>query len=243
LVYGIFGDIHGNHDALKAVLAALGDLEVDAYVCLGDVVGYAAEPNRCVEAVRSLGCAVVAGNHDYSVVEKEKTEFFNPFAREAILWTRSQLTPDNRAYLAELELVWSSPDFLSVHANLDRPEEFFYLDNPMDAAITFDLMNMDLLFVGHTHIPVNFVARRSGGSVTYNRNSVLNLANGFRYIVNVGSVGQPRDSDWRAAFATFDTKKRIVRLHRIEYDVETAVEKIYRAGLPRINADRLFMGR
>jgi len=243
LIYGIFGDIHGNYDALEAVISALEKLEVDAYVCLGDIVGYAAEPNKCVETVRKLGCVSVAGNHDNSVVGKEKTDFFNPFAREAILWTRSQLTPENRAYLTSLDLVYDGPDFSMVHASLNHPEQFFYLDNPVDAALTFELMTTDVLFAGHTHMPINFVESAGKKNVTCNHNNVLSLNDGDRYIINAGSVGQPRDNDERTAFVTFDTAKKNVRLHRIDYDVESAAEKIYRAGLPRILAERLFLGR
>jgi len=243
LVYGIIGDVHGNYDALAAVVSSLEQLEVDAYACLGDIVGYGAEPNRCIEAISSLGCESVAGNHDYAVLGREKTDFFNPFARETILWTRGQLTPANRAYLAELELVFHGPDFSMAHATLDRPREFFYLDNPVDASTAFDLMETGVLFVGHTHVPVNFLRDSGSPAIAHNHNSVLHVADGTRVITNVGSVGQPRDSDPRAAFATFDTGKGILRIHRVDYDYQAACDKIYRAGLPRINADRLIMGR
>jgi diadenosine tetraphosphatase ApaH/serine/threonine PP2A family protein phosphatase len=243
LVYGILGDIHGNYDALAAVVRSLEELEVDAYVCVGDIVGYGAEPNRCIEEIRALGCEAVAGNHDYAVLGREKTDFFNPFARETILWTRGQLTPDNRVYLAELGLVSHAPDFSVAHATLDRPDEFFYLDNTVDATTAFDMMETRVLFVGHTHVPLNFVKESSLSPISHNHNSVLHVVDGNRAIVNVGSVGQPRDSDPRAAFATFDTTKGLLRLHRVDYDYQAACDKIYRAGLPRINADRLMMGR
>jgi len=241
VLYGIFGDVHGNYDALVAVLRYMKRLKISQLICLGDVVGYGAEPNECVEAVRSAASICVAGNHDYAALGKGDAEAFNPWAREAILWTRDQLTQENKDYLESLPLTGSADDFEVVHATLQDPDSFPYIESSWDAAECFKLMKKPIVFVGHTHVPINFL--KTSEAISWDRGQHVRRDHVLQAIVNIGSVGQPRDNNPKAAFATYDPDEGMVSIHRITYDVRKAFEKIYSAGLPSILAERLFVGR
>ena len=154
--FGIFGDIHGNFDALEVVLGELGKADVDGLVCLGDIVGYGAEPGRCIAKVRELGCLVLAGNHDHAAIDKLDVEFFNAFAKRAALWTREQLTGEEKQYLGSLGFVDHYEQFACVHGSLHGPELFNYIATIFDAELSFEALDKPVLFYGHTHIPLTF---------------------------------------------------------------------------------------
>ena len=149
----VFGDIHANLEALRAVLADAEAQGVTQYVCLGDVVGYNANPHECVEAVRALDCAVVKGNHDEQASLTEDLAGFNPLAEEAINWTRQHLTTEDKQWLRDLKLVRQVRDFTIVHATLDTPHKWGYVFNQLDAAASFNYQHTQLCFYGHTHAP------------------------------------------------------------------------------------------
>ncbi len=243
--YGILSDIHGNLEALDAVLEALADERIERYLCLGDIVGYGASPNACLDRVTGLTTDVIAGNHDHAAVGKLDIASFNHYAAEAALWTRRQLTPEGRRYLAELPCTRRIDDLYAVHASPANPEDWTYLTSLWLADEAFDAMPRDiaLCVLGHTHVPGIFEKRTTQDRSRQIPGATLGLESGSRYIVNVGSVGQPRDGDPRAAYCVFDTAERRLEIKRVSYDVETAQRKIRAAGLPDVLAERLAYGR
>ncbi len=238
--FAVFGDIHANLEALQAVLADAEAQSCTHHVCLGDVVGYNANPHECLQIVRELGCAVVKGNHDEQASIIDDLTGFNPLAEEAINWTRQQLTDEDKRWLRDLRLVRQVRDFTVVHATLDSPHEWAYVFNQLDASGSFNYQHTALCFYGHTHSPRAYVRDGSVKSVPF---ETLPIEQGKKYFINVGSVGQPRDGDWHASYAIYDTEKKTVELRRIEYDIYLAQDKIVEAGLPQRLADRLALGK
>ncbi len=238
--FAVFGDIHANLEALQAVLADAAEQVCTHHVCLGDVVGYNANPHDCLALIRELGCPVVKGNHDEQASIVDDLTGFNPLAEEAITWTRKQLTDDDKRWLRELRLVRQVRDFTVVHATLDSPHEWAYVFNQLDASFSFNYQHTSLCFYGHTHSPRAYVRDGSVRGVPF---ETLEIEQGKKYFVNVGSVGQPRDGDWHSAYAIYDTERKTVELRRIEYDIYLAQDKIVEAGLPQRLADRLALGK
>ena len=238
--YAILSDIHGNLEALRAVLHDAATRS-DGVLCLGDTVGYGADPEACVELLAERAGSIVAGNHEYGVADRLDLTWFNRWARAAAEWTRERLDDDHRAYLASLPLVAQLGDATLVHASPDRPDEWEYLLTAQDGFDAFGAFTTRLCFVGHSHLAGAWSLGSSGpehraGPVD------LELERGRRYLVNVGSVGQPRDRDPRAAYAIWDVERGTIAVRRVVYDVATARDKILRGGLPRFLADRLAWG-
>jgi predicted phosphodiesterase len=240
LRYGIFGDIHGNFDALEAALAVMEQEGVEEYICLGDIVGYGAEPRECVAKIRDMGCMCLAGNHDHAAIGKLDIDFFNLYAREAAVWTRAALEPADKEFLANLGFVEHLSNFAVVHGSLHGPEMFNYISTIFDADLSFEALDKPILFYGHTHIPLTFFDTKP---MTYTMDVEIPVGDGTRTLVNVGSVGQPRDEDPRASFAVYDDEVGVVKVLRVEYNVEQAGEKIVNAGLPEALAVRLQLGK
>lgn len=240
----VISDIHANLEAFEAVSEHIGGQSVDKVVCLGDLVGYGADPNLCMDRVRELTQVVVAGNHDYASVEKTDSSRFNPLAREAIAWTSRMLLIDHRRYLERLPLSLELPEVGAtlVHSTPSRPGLWWYLFSATEAALEFGSFQTQCCFVGHTHLPGAFV-KHPGGEVSLVSVGKLRLQEGYRYLVNVGSVGQPRDGEPEAAYLVLDTEASTLDLHRVAYDVPTAQKKILQAGLPPVLAERLAHGR
>ncbi len=242
--YGIFGDIHGNYDAFLAVLEALSADNVDVMICLGDIVGYGAEPHECIAKVRELGCMALAGNHDHAAIDRLDIEFFNVFARHAALWTRGEITDDDKEFLGGLGFVDHHQHFAVVHGSLHGPELFNYIATIFDAELSFEALDKPVLFYGHTHIPLTFFDTTP---MTYTTEAEITVSPEMKILANVGSVGQPRDEDPRASYAVYDmdpeTGEGVVRVRRIAYDVASAAKKILEAGLPEPLAIRLEFGK
>lgn len=239
--YGIYSDIHGNLEALQAVLEVLEKEKVDQYLCLGDIVGYGANPSDCLKLVLEYDSLIVAGNHDYAVAGKLNIDFFNPFAKQAVMWTREQLTENERDFLANLDLVQKIDNILTiVHGNLNFPELFDYVQSSYDAHLALELLDTPAGFMGHSHVPIAFF---QGATAGFSMEEEIFVDKQIKTLVNVGSVGQPRDENPFSCCAVYDTEAQKVWLHRVEYDIETATEKIERAGLPSILAERLRYGR
>ncbi len=242
----IISDMHGNPDALSAVMRRVRRKRFDASLVLGDLVGYGAGPNQVVEAMRNLPGVVhkIRGNHDKVVSGLEGGENFNQAALAAARWTTEHLTPANLRYVRELEPGPSELEegFSICHGSpLDEDQ---YVLSIFDAWEIFLRFAGDLAFFGHTHIPSMFVARGSETRVALLRgpSGSLKLEAGCRYLINPGSVGQPRDRDPRAAYMTYDSKRRIVRWYRVDYPIARAQQRIEKAGLPKVLADRLALG-
>lgn len=237
--YGVFGDIHSNLAALEQVIAAMERQRVGAHLCLGDLVGYGADARACLALVRELDPVIVGGNHDWAVAGRLGLEYFNTQAQAAILWTRRELSGEDIAWLGSLPLTRVVGDITLAHGTVHQPQQFDYMQTPYDAFLSFEEMETRTAFVGHSHIPVSFF---EGTPITYSVESRIEFGDRV-CIANPGSVGQPRDEDPRAAFAVFDADRRVLELHRVEYDVSTTIGRILRAGLPPLLGERLRIGR
>jgi diadenosine tetraphosphatase ApaH/serine/threonine PP2A family protein phosphatase len=244
LKYAIFSDVHGNLEALLAVLANAEKQGVGSYVCLGDVIGYGANPNECIDTVRALEPVVcLRGNHDAAAIDPGERVFFHEVALEGINFSAQNLTEDNLAFLKALPYEFrDNPRFMAVHASPYHPEQWEYVLDQMGAERAFEAMQPHrLAFIGHSHAPVVFCD--DGSAQRYPADEALQLEPArHRYVLNVGSVGQPRDGNPDASYAVFDDNRDTVRLVRVRYDREKAAEKILKAGLPPVLAERLLIG-
>jgi predicted phosphodiesterase len=242
---GIFSDVHANLEALEAVLAFFQSRNVTEHICLGDIVGYGADPEECVRSIRDLRGTIVAGNHDYGAVGKTAVETFNDDARLALAWTRRHLSAFVRFYLNALELVEIVPgySFRLVHGSPSTPRNWDYVMDWPDVEYEFGFFSERVCLIGHSHVP--FAVRKEAGEQKSHRirSHEFELKDdGTKYLINVGSVGQPRDGDPRACVVIFDPHTHRVSYHRVEYDVAAAQRKIINAGLPEFLAARLEKG-
>ncbi|MEQ1852767.1 MAG: metallophosphoesterase family protein [Chthoniobacteraceae bacterium] len=238
--FAIFGDIHSNLEGLHAVLADAKAQGCTHFVCLGDIVGYNANPKECLDIVRSLECPVVKGNHDELACIDYNPANVSGLANEGMAYTRKQLKPEDVAWLDALKFVRQVRDFTIVHATLDTPHKWGYVLNQLDASASFSYQHTQLCFYGHTHVPRAYV--RESQVRTFEKWETMVIEQGKKYFVNAGSVGQPRDGDWRSAYVIYHAKENRIELRRVEYDIETTVQKILDAGLPPRLASRLREG-
>lgn len=238
--FAIIADIHANLDAFQVVLEDCKKQHVTHYACLGDVVGYNANPKECLDIVRAMNMPCVKGNHDEYCSSEEHLEGFNPAAAEAVNWTRKQLTEEDRLWLRELKYTRMVTNFTIVHATLDGPQRWGYVFDKLAAAASFTYQNTAVCFFGHTHVPVAFMKDSMVRGGTYSK---FKLETGKKYFVNVGAVGQPRDNNPKAAYVVYDTLEATIELRRLDYDIAAAQKKILAAGLPERLAERLAYGR
>lgn len=236
----LFGDIHANLEALNAVLADAEAQGVTDYVCMGDVVGYNADPAACLEKVRAMDCPTVKGNHDEDASGTHSLDSMNPIAAAALQWTRDQLSDEQRQWLRRLRMVRQVADFTVVHSTLDQPANWNYVTNRFDAMANFSYQFTQVCFNGHTHVPRVYVKTDKVQEVPAES---IAIEEGSKYFINVGSVGQPRDGDWRAAYGIYDLEHKLVVVRRVEYDIATTQKKILAAGLPPMLAERIAEGR
>ncbi|MCU0606891.1 MAG: metallophosphatase family protein [Candidatus Edwardsbacteria bacterium] len=245
MTYAIISDIHGNYDALSAVLGDIMRSRVDRVVCLGDIVGYGAEPGKCIAAVQGLDGWTVAGNHDHGAIGQLDPSYFNANARRACEWTAAVLSAADRRYLAALPLQRRIEDgdrrCIAVHSTPLRPEDWHYILSIDEAEYQFEQFGEPVCLVGHSHQPVFWQLSPAGECSIVGR-EYLRLEPGRRYIINAGSVGQPRDGDPRACYALCDGDRRELVIRRVEYDIGAAQKKILKAGLPPRLAERLAHG-
>ena len=237
----LFGDIHSNLEALNAVLADAQAHGCTHYVCLGDIVGYNADPKACLDIVRALDCPVIKGNHDELACLETNPQNVSALANEGIDFTRSKLQPEDFVWLNNLKFVRQVRDFTIVHATLDTPHKWGYVLNQLDAGASFSYQHTQLCFYGHTHVPRAYVRDHQVRTLENWQNIVIEP--GRKYFINIGSVGQPRDGDWRASYVIYHALDRYAELRRLEYDIHTAQQKIRDAGLPQRLADRLALGK
>jgi len=245
--YAVLSDVHGNLEALSTVLADAASEGALGILCLGDAVGYGADPAPCIELLGERSTRMVAGNHEHGALGLLDVRWFNAAARAAALWTRDRLGADHQNFLTGLPLASTLGEATCVHASPRRPEEWDYLLSAEDGFQAFGDFATRLCFVGHSHRPGVWSLGSSGpayedlaGPAFHDRR--IPFQDGRRYIINVGSVGQPRDRDPRAAYVLWDEDERSVTLRRVTYDHKAAAAKILRAGLPRALADRLAHG-
>lgn len=221
--YALLADIHSNLHALEKTLEYIDEIRPDRLVCLGDVVGYGAYPSECISLIRERCDIVVAGNHDWGVCGEIELTWFNPDAQTAARWTRNLLAPEELKWLWDLPLTHEENGLFFVHSYPNHPNQWSYVRTAEDAKQALDESGLKTVFVAHSHLP--FV---------YN--------DGKRLLVNVGSVGQPRDSDPRAGFCVYDSETRSAEIVRLPYPIPEAQEAIRKAGLPERLAKRLAMG-
>jgi diadenosine tetraphosphatase ApaH/serine/threonine PP2A family protein phosphatase len=229
----LISDIHGNLEALETAFDDIQRKGVDEIWCLGDIVGYGANPSECLELVSGTCSAMILGNHDEAAFQIGVENGFNDFASHAILWTRSNLSSEQLGLLKSLPYKISRSDILLVHASPSRPQAWKYVFGSMDAMSQKTVFSERLCFIGHSHIPGIYPL--TGSSAIYNSTD--------RFIINVGSIGQPRDGDPRLSYGLLDTFSGSYENIRLEYDTSAAANKIRDAGLPAYLADRLLHGR
>jgi predicted phosphodiesterase len=235
--YALLSDIHSNLEALETAVEHAKSQKIDSWVVLGDTVGYGANPNECFEWALRNASIYIVGNHEKAVTDLEMREWFSGTAREAIVWTARVMSPKLKKEIDGLAYLRLEKNMTFVHGSPYRPEEFHYLRDFQDAVPSFAAMENNLCFVGHTHIPSCICEnRQSEESLTP---GVFQLKKGERYILNPGSVGQPRDRDPRLAYGIFDDEKQAFEIFRLDYDNQKAADKIRKAGLPQSLADRL----
>ncbi|MBN2713179.1 MAG: metallophosphoesterase family protein [Planctomycetes bacterium] len=238
--FGIFGDIHGNLEALDVCVGKMKELGVDHYLCMGDIVGYGANPEECVQIVRDLNAITISGNHDHAVIGCLDIAYFNQYARQAAIWTREHLSDTSKDWLRTRSFVEHMDKFVIVHGSLQAPELFNYVQTVKDAELNFRIMDKNLMFLGHSHQPLAFF---NTDPMTYTLDNVIPLDEDVKSIVNVGSVGQPRDEDPRSSFCVYDDEANEAVIYRMEYDIEKTAQKILDAGLPQALALRLSLGK
>jgi diadenosine tetraphosphatase ApaH/serine/threonine PP2A family protein phosphatase len=245
--YLVLSDIHANLEAFDAVLEASAAAQCERVLLLGDLVGYGADPNAIVDRVRAMpDVVVIRGNHDKVASGVESVEGFNHMARLAITWTASTLSDENRQYLAALPQGPIVIDDLVEICHGTPFDEDVYVFDDLDALRSIRVSRRPVCLYGHTHVPAAF--QLDGDELHLigplrGERFRLSLDEEGRYLVNCGSVGQPRDGDPRAAYAVLDTEGRTLTISRVDYDLESAQAKILAAGLPELLAQRLGMGR
>ncbi|HTH46885.1 MAG TPA: metallophosphoesterase family protein [Candidatus Limnocylindria bacterium] len=238
--YAVIADIHANLDALQVVLEDIKQQKCTHVVCLGDVVGYGADPKACLDIIRDMNIPVVKGNHDEYIGVDENPDGFNDAAAEAVTWSRNQLTAADRQWLRDLKYFRLVANFSIVHATLDAPQRWGYVFEKLEAAASFTYQNTQVCFFGHTHVPVAFIRDTGVRGGTYSK---FRVEPGKKYFVNVGSVGQPRDRNPKAAYVVYDLAQQTIELRRLDYDIAAQQRKIRAAGLPERLAERLATGQ
>ncbi len=240
--YGIYSDIHGNLEALQAVLDSMKALGVERRICLGDLVGYCANPNECVDIIREKSDLVILGNHDSVALGRESSENFNFYARRAIEWTRENLSKESIDFLNKLSYMEAEGELCFVHASPRSPADWYYVTSLDDAVDAFSFFRQRICFVGHTHWPVIVVME---GEQSFRICDTLSytLEKGQRMLVNVGSVGQPRDRNPLASWTICDSETLSVEIVRVPYDIGKAQKKMRDSDFADFLVHRLSEGK
>lgn len=240
--YAIISDIHGNLEALESALLEIEKTQVDSILCLGDIVGYGPNPNECVAKIKEISDVCLAGNHDYAPLGRLDLAYFNPWAKDAINWTAERLSPDSKQFLTELPLKMEVDGFTIVHATPATPDEWNYITTIGDAVRNFTEFKGQICFIGHSHVPM-VVSVDENDEYRLIKKSAFNIEKGMRYIINVGSIGQPRDLNPKASFGIYDNESKTYELKRVDYDLSQTQSKIRESGLPEFLAERLESGQ
>jgi diadenosine tetraphosphatase ApaH/serine/threonine PP2A family protein phosphatase len=236
----ILSDIHGNAHALRAVLQDIAAQGIHESLCLGDVVGYGGSPGDCIDLLMEHGIPCVRGNHDTMVTTNEALDSITEATHFSIEWTRSVLSPEQKAWLVALPLAMQAADYEAVHSTLHDPADWAYVLIAEAAGLSFQHQTLPVCFIGHTHRPAFWV---DGAALGVDITSIEALRPGRKCLVNVGSVGQPRDRDERACYAIYRRDTQDILWRRVSYDIGGAQQAIIKAGLPANFAHRLTLGR
>ena len=243
--YAIISDIHSNLEALEAALELIDKERVDKILCLGDIVGYNTNPNECAEITRERGIKAIMGNHDRASCGMSEPDNFNEYAKEAVLWTREHITKENSDYLKSFKEFFLLEDkFLLVHGSPRNPDEYIFNARSAGENLQYlenNFKDASICFFGHTHVKALYCSQGKQGVVSDSEEGIT-FSGEETFLVNPGSVGQPRDGDKRGSFIIFDSEKRLIRFKAVSYDIEKTASKVIRAGLPVFLAERLFVG-
>jgi diadenosine tetraphosphatase ApaH/serine/threonine PP2A family protein phosphatase len=237
-----FSDVHANWEALTAVLDDFSREKIDQCFFLGDAVGYGADPNPCIEAICKATEVRIMGNHDYAALGQIETLQFNQYARLSIEWTKQVLTSESIQKLSSLKVQEHVADFHLVHATPKEPLQWEYLLDLDDAEENFNFFESKVCLIGHSHKPLIVRKNKDQHASLYPENTVV-LEPDWRYIINIGSVGQPRDGNPKACYLLYDSESRQARLTRVAYDVGTAQKKMKALNLPEYLIERISAGR
>lgn len=240
--FAVISDIHSNLEALTAVLQDIETREVDEILCLGDIVGYGPNPNECIELVKNKCSSVIIGNHDFACIDQSELEYFNIFASQAILWTVDNLSESSNEFLSKLSLRAKLDDFEIVHANPENPKNWDYILSIDEAIFNFSYFDSQICFHGHSHAPIIFI-ETTDKNYFYLRENHIQIKDDERYLINVGSVGQPRDSNPASAYGILDTEQKKYQLVRVPYNFRETQEKMKKRQLPNFLIERLANGR
>ena len=249
----VISDIHSNLEALNSALDKCREKQIEQYICVGDIVGYNADPAECIKKVKSLTFfAIVKGNHDDISASKKDISRYNKHAKESVLWTRKNIPWLNKIWLSKLPLkiVKGGNNITVVHSTLTDPEKWGYILDKETAEKNFKFLTTDICFCGHSHTPALFIKNKQSSLIeqdieftsTKSNTYTYKIEKGNEYIINPGSIGQPRNNDPRASFIVYDTNEKLITKYRVKYDIRTAQDKIYNTELPAFNGDRLSTG-
>jgi diadenosine tetraphosphatase ApaH/serine/threonine PP2A family protein phosphatase len=236
MAVAILSDIHANLEALEAVFTYIDQNNIKTVYCLGDVVGYGPNPNECIKLVRERCDVILMGNHDYAAIGLANIEYFNEYAKMSTYWTIDNISKDNLKFLKGLPFSHQTEDLILVHSSPSKPSHWYYVLSVQDARIEMQSFEEHICLIGHSHVPVVFSGQN------FNRELTQKLQSNRKYIINVGSVGQPRDGNPNTCFTVLDEEKKTVEFVRLDYDIDTTYEKIVKAGLPLFLAERLLKG-
>lgn len=248
----IISDIHSNLEALQKALELIERETVEKIICLGDIVGYGSNPKQCLELTRKISHHIIMGNHDQASADISYIRDFTDYAKEAIFWTNKVLSQSEKEFLQSLPFTIEIENISFVHSSPYQPQEWHYITKHSEASFNFGYFDTQVCFIGHSHVSEIFCEDRASKKELVNP-AIIDEINYFsckyellkekKYIINVGSVGQPRDKDWRLSFGIFDTDNWTYENIRAEYDVKAAAKKIREAKLPEILARRLFVDK
>ncbi len=236
-----FADIHSNLKAFLSIVNLFKKNNIDKVVSLGDIVGYGADPNECIRIIKEISDSIIAGNHDWACAGKDTIQSFNPSAKEAAQWTRKVLKDQNRDFLLSLPLKEKPNDAIYVHATPCYPESWEDIKSTTKAELCFETFSQQFCFIGHSHLPAIFILNNNGNISKKSRE--INTSNNSIYIINCGSVSQPRNEKPLASCGIYDSEKEVYPLIRVKYDIKNPQKKIIEAGLPPYLAKRLELGR
>jgi diadenosine tetraphosphatase ApaH/serine/threonine PP2A family protein phosphatase len=240
--YGFFSDVHANLEALKACIIDFRSEKLDKIFFLGDAVGYGPYPDECVKLINEISTVKLMGNHDYAALGLMETDFFNQFAAESMGWTKSSISRKTIEIMSNFELQHEINDMLLVHSSPKEPELWHYILDMEDAKEAFDYFKQGICMLGHTHRPY-IVSKDEEGEVNLSRQPEEILTENRRYLINIGSVGQPRDGDPRSCYLILDTSKNSVRHKRVSYNIKSTQKDMAKIGLPDYLIERLAVGR
>lgn len=243
MIYIIFSDLHSNLESLQAFDDATSNIKHDKKVFLGDAVGYGADPNVCVEWLRENVDIILAGNHDYAVVGKTSLSYFNSYARHVCLWTQQTLSEDNKRFLGSLSIAKEEDGIFWAHSSPFEPDEWRYVNSIPLARKNFEYFSASVCFIGHSHLPWVFEQDADGNVETYPQMFTGRLKAGCRYIVNVGSLGQPRDGNPDPVFVIYDSETQSLAHRRFKYNSTETRSKILNNGFSTYLAERLIQGK